>query len=109
MTIEDRLAHVEDTAAAILRELRELRAERQHQGGRWGSRAQAAQHHGRGLDWIDARIADGSLRSRKLGPDPVARRDKLGRRIDRRRVQVWIDGPPGTREEIGRLAAEARR
>ena len=108
MTLEDRLAHVEDTAAAILRELRELRAERQHQGGRWGSRAEAGRHYAISVDTVDALIADGTLRAQRIGAPPVERRDRLGRRIDRRRVRVWIEGAPRTAAEVERLAAEAR-
>jgi hypothetical protein len=109
VTIEDRLARIEDLLAVILREDREDRSKRQHQGGCWGSRRAAAEHHDISIDTVDARIADGTLKSKKLGPEPEDRRDKKGRRIDRRRVLVWIEGPPKTEAEIGQLASEARQ
>lgn len=108
MTIEDRLIAMEDLLQTLLREQREQRAERQHQGGRWGSRNEAARHYDLSVDTIDARIADGTLRAKKLGPEPDDRRDTKGRRIDRRRVLVWIEGPPRTADEIDALAQEAR-
>jgi hypothetical protein len=108
VTLEDRLAHVEDTTAAILRELRDLRAERQHQGGRWGSRAEAARHYAVSVDTIDSWARAGTIRVERRAPPPELRRDRLGRRIDRRRVRVWIAGPPATEQEIEQLAGEAR-
>lgn len=101
MTIEDQLAELREQNAAILAELRGLRAERQHDAGRWATRAEAAEHLGVSLDTIDARLRDGGLQGKRLGDEPrEIRRDKMGRRIDRRPVRIWLDGPP--------VVAEAR-
>ncbi|HZL19239.1 MAG TPA: hypothetical protein VFG23_16005 [Polyangia bacterium] len=108
MTFEEGQALIIQQNAAILREVRELRAERQHQGGHWGSRAEAAKYYALSVDSVDARIADKTLRAKKLGEEPAERRDKLGRRIDRRRVLVWIEGSPRTEAEIDAMANEAR-
>jgi hypothetical protein len=58
MTIEDQLADLREQNTIILRQLGDLRTERQHQGGHWATRAEAARHHGISVDTADARIAD---------------------------------------------------
>lgn len=108
VTIEDQLALLLEGMARIDRKLDELRAERQHQGGRWGTRAEAARHFAVSIDTVDAWIRSGALRAERRGPEPTERFDKLGRRIDRRLVRVWVAGPPRTGAEVARLAAEAR-
>jgi hypothetical protein len=106
--IEDRLSAIEALLQTMQREQRARDAERQHQAGRWGSRQEAGRHLAVGLDAVDAMIARGELRVERIGPPPVERRDRLGRRIDRRRVRVWLVGPPKSEAEIAQIASEAR-
>jgi hypothetical protein len=108
VTIEDRLSRLEELLTTILREQREQRIERQHQGGRWGTRAQAAEHYAVSVDTIDSWIRAGTLRAERRGQAPELKHDSKGRRIDRRRVLVWIAGAPKTETEIGQLATAAR-
>jgi hypothetical protein len=108
VTIEDRLERIEVLVTTMLREGREDRSKRQHEAGRWASRAEAAKHYGLSVDTIDAHARAGALRSKKLGPEPEERRDRLGRRVDRRRVLVWIEGAPKPAAEIAAAASEAR-
>jgi hypothetical protein len=115
VTIDSALAELIEAAVAkaiapLAAEVRALRAEREHSAGHWGSRAEAAQHLDVGLDAVDAMIARRDLRVEKLGPEPKEdRRDKLGRRVDRRRVRVWLTGAPKSDAEIQELAEEARQ
>jgi hypothetical protein len=106
--IEESLALLLEEVRGLRREIAELRAEQQHAAGRWGSRADAAEHHGVSIDTIDRMIADGEIRTERLGPPPAERRDVRGRRIDRRRVRCWISGPPRTDAELSAMAAGAR-
>lgn len=108
MTIEDQLALALAALARIERKVDEQGAERQHRGGRWGSRAEAARWKGVGLDAIDGMIRRGELRVERIGPEPELRRDRLGRRIDRRRVRVWIDAAPLSDGQVDAAAREAR-
>lgn len=93
MTIEDRLAVIDERTTAILRELRELRAESQHQGGRWSTRAELAQQRGCSLDTVDRE---------SMRPGGSVERRTIGRRVQVR------DRPRTTDDQILQLAQEAR-
>jgi len=84
-------AAVARAIAPLLREVASLPAVVTATGGRWCSRAEAAEVLGVSRDTIDRRIADGTLMSRRLG----------------RIVRVLLEAPAGD-DEIAALAREAR-